>query len=121
LKWRRVLGVLCDKKALLKLKGKFYQTTVRLAMLYGAECWAVKNQHENQVSVQEMRMLHWMSGRTRRVRIRNDTIRERVEVAPIVEKTVENRLRWFGHVERRHVDVVVRRVDQMEESQIKKR
>ena len=33
---------------------------------------------------------------------------------------VENRLRWFGHVERRHVDAVVRRVDQMEESQVKR-
>jgi hypothetical protein len=33
---------------------------------------------------------------------------------------VENRLRWFGHVERRPVDAVVRRVDQMEESQIKR-
>jgi len=29
---------------------------------------------------------------------------------------VENRLRWFEHAERRPVDVVVRRVDQMEES-----
>ena len=53
-------------------------------------------------------------------RIRNDTIRERVGVAPIVEKLVENRLRWFGHVERRLVDAVVRRVDQMEESQVKR-
>ncbi|XP_040866013.1 plant cysteine oxidase 3 isoform X6 [Glycine max] len=38
-------------------------------------------------------------------------------VAPIVEKMVENRLRWFGHVERRPVDSVVRRVDQMERRQ----
>ena len=45
---------------------------------------------------------------------------ERVGVAPIVEKLVENRLRWFGHVERRPVDAVVRRVDQMEESQVKR-
>ena len=120
LKWRRASGVLCDKKVPLKLKGKFYRTAVRPAMLYGTECWAVKNQHENQVSVAEMRMLRWMSGKTRHDRIRNDTIRERVGVAPIVEKMVENRLRWFGHVERRPVDAVVRRVDQMEESQIKR-
>jgi len=53
-------------------------------------------------------------------RFRNDTIRERVGVAPIVEKLVENRLRWFGHVERRLVDAMVRRVDQMEESQVKR-
>jgi len=39
-------------------------------------------------------------------------------VAPIVEKMMETGLRWFGYVERRLVDVVVRRVDQMEDSQI---
>jgi hypothetical protein len=93
LKWRRASGVLCDKRVPLKLKGKFYRTTIRPAMLYGTECWAVKSQHENQVSVVEMRMLRWMSGKTRHDRIRNDTIRERVGVAPIVEKLVENRLR----------------------------
>ena len=31
---------------------------------------------------------------------------------------VETRLRWFGHVERRPMDSIVRRVDQMEGSQI---
>ena len=65
-------------------------------------------------------MLRWMSGKTRQDRIRNDTTRERVGVAPIVEKLVENRLRWFGHVERRPVDAVVRRLNQMEESQVKR-
>jgi hypothetical protein len=39
-------------------------------------------------------------------------------VAPIVYKLVENKLRLFEHVERRPVDAVVRRVDQMEESQV---
>ena len=65
-------------------------------------------------------MLRWMTGKTRHDRIRNVTIRERVGVAPIIEKLVENRLRWFGHIERRPVDAVVRRVDQMEESQVKR-
>ena len=120
LKWRRVSGVLCDKKVPLKLKEKFYRITVRPALLYGTECLAVKSQQENQVSVAEMRMLHWMSGKTRHDRIRNVTIKERVRVAPIVEKLVENRLRWFGHVERRPVDAVVRKVDQMKESYVKR-
>jgi len=64
LNWRRASGVLCDKKVPLKLKGKFYRTAVRPALLYGTECWVVKSQHENQVSVAEMRMLRWMSGKT---------------------------------------------------------
>jgi len=76
LKWRRASHVLCDKKVPLKLKGKFYRTTVRPSVLYGTKCWAVKSQHDNQVSVAEMRMLRWMSGKTRRDKIRNDTIRE---------------------------------------------
>lgn len=39
------------------------------------------------------------------------TILERIiGVTPKVEKMVENRLMWFGHVERRRVDYVVRRV-----------
>jgi len=48
--------------------------------------------------------------------IRNDNIRERVGVVPIVKEMVETRLRWFEHVERRLVDFVVRGVDQMEGS-----
>ncbi|KAL5148302.1 Transcriptional adapter ADA2a [Glycine soja] len=117
MKWRKASGVLCDAKVPIKLKGKFYRTAVRPAILYGTECWAVKSQHENKVGVAEMRMLRWMCGKTRQDKIRNEAIRERVGVAPIVEKMVENRLRWFGHVERRPIDSVVRRVDQMERRQ----
>ncbi|RZC31475.1 Pentatricopeptide repeat-containing protein [Glycine soja] len=117
MKWRKASGVLCDAKVPIKLKGKFYRTAVRPAILYGTECWAVKSQHENKVGVAEMRMLRWMCGKTRQDKIRNEAIRERVRVAPIVEKMVENRLRWFGHVERRPVDSVVRRVDQMKRRQ----
>ena len=42
--------------------------------------------------------------------------REKVGVAPIVEKMVESRFRWFGHMWRRPIEALVRRVDQMEGS-----
>ncbi|KAH1227436.1 Myosin-11 [Glycine max] len=77
----------------------------------------IEKVNENKVGVAEMRMLRWMCGKTRQDKIRNGAIRERVGVTPIVEKMVENRLRWFGHVERKPVDSVVRRVDQMERRQ----
>jgi hypothetical protein len=38
LKWRQGFGVLCDHRVSLKVKGKFYRTAIRPAMLYGAEC-----------------------------------------------------------------------------------
>ena len=82
-------------------------------MLYGSECWTIKRHQEHKMNVTEMRMLKWMSGYTIKDRIQNDYIRERVGVAPISEKMVENRLRWYGHVQRRELDEPVRIVEQM--------
>ena len=101
LKWRQAAGVLCDPRVPHKLKGKFYRTAIRPAMLYGAECWPTKRRHVQQLCVAEMRMLRWICGHTRRDRVRNDDIRERVGVAPIEEKLMQHRLRWFGHIQRR--------------------
>jgi hypothetical protein len=100
LKWRQASGVLCDKKVPQRLKGKFYRTAIRPAMLYGAECWPTKSRHVQQLSVAEMRMLCWFCGHTRRDRVRNEETRDRVGVAPIEEKLIQHRLRWFGHVQR---------------------
>ncbi|GER55389.1 F-box protein At1g55000 [Striga asiatica] len=73
-----------------------------------AECWPTKRKHVQQLSVAEMRMLRWFCGHTSD-RIRNENIRDRVGVAPIEEKLVQHRLRWFGHVQRRPPDAPVRR------------
>ena len=48
-----------------------------------------------------MRMLRWICGHTRMDRVWNDDMRDLLEVAPIEEKLVQHRLRWFGHVQRR--------------------
>ena len=78
LKWRQASGVLYDRRVPQKLKGKFYRIAIRPAMLYGAECWSTKRQYVQQLSVAEMRMLRWFCGYTRRDRVRNEVIRERV-------------------------------------------
>ncbi|KAG2549259.1 hypothetical protein PVAP13_9KG163539 [Panicum virgatum] len=107
MKWRQAYGVLCDKKVPQKLKGKFYRTAIRPAMLYGAECWPTKRWHVQQLSVAEMRMLRWICGYTRMDRVRNDDIRDRLEIAPIEEKFIQHRLRWFGHVQRKPLEAPV--------------
>ncbi|KAG2588942.1 hypothetical protein PVAP13_5NG305343 [Panicum virgatum] len=108
LKWQQASGILCDKRVPQKLKGKFYRIAIRPAMLYGAECWPTKRRHVQQLSVAEMRMLRWFCGHTRRDRFQNEVIRDRVGVAPIEEKLIQHRLRWFGHVQRRPPEVPVR-------------
>ena len=63
------------------------------------------------MDVIEMKMLRGMSECTLKDRIRNDHIRERVGVAPISEKMRDYRLRWYEHVQRRELDVIVRIVE----------
>jgi len=77
-------------------------------MLYGVECWPTKSRHVQQLSVAEMRMLRWFCGHTRRDRVQNEAIRERIGVAPIEKKLIQHRLRWFGHVQRRPSEASVR-------------
>ena len=59
--WKRVSGILCDRRISFRVKGKVYKTVVRPAMMYGAETWAVKKAHEKKLDVAEMRMLRWLS------------------------------------------------------------
>ena len=98
MKWRQASGVLCDKRVPQKLKGKFYRTAIRPAMLYGVECWPTKRRYVQQISVAKIRMLRWICGHTRRDRVRNHDMRDRLGVAPIEKKLVQHRLRWFEHV-----------------------
>jgi hypothetical protein len=70
---------------------------------------STKRRYIQQLSVAEMRMLRWICGHTRLDRVRNDDIRNRLGVAPIEEKLIQHRLRWFGHVHRRRPEALVHR------------
>lgn len=109
MKWRECSGVLCDKRIPNKLKSKVYRTMVRPVALYGAECWPTTRKVEQMIHCMEMKMLRWSLGHTRMDKIRNEAIREKMQVAPITEKLQESRLRWFGHVQRRDPDTVSKR------------
>nr|QQJ42582.1 chitinase 6-2 [Sogatella furcifera] len=111
--WRKMTGILCDRKINEKLKGKIYKTVVRPALMYGAETWAVKKAHEHRLEVTEMKMLRWSCGLTRRDRIRNEIIRNKMKVTEISRKVQEKRLQWYGHVERREDDYVGKRIDRL--------
>ena len=75
----------CKGKRNSVIHGSIILFIYRPAMLYGAECWPTKRRHIQQLSVAEMRMLRWICGHTRRDRVRNDDIRDRLGVASIEE------------------------------------
>lgn len=93
----------------IKTKGKVYKTAVRPTLLYGSEVWATKKIHENKLHTTEMRMLRWAGGVTLKDKVRNEYMRGSFKVAPITDKILESRLRWYGHVMRRPKDYVVKK------------
>ena len=112
--WKRISEILCDRRISLRSKVKVYKTVVRLAMMYGAETWAMQKAQEKKLAVAEMRMLRWMSGVTKLDRIRNERIRGTTKVGEISKKMQESRLKWYGHVLRREDECVGKRVMGME-------
>ena len=57
--------------------------------------------NENNDKYDNMHMYTPYYTMTRKNRVRNDQVREILKVAPLHEKLREERLRWFGHVQRR--------------------
>ncbi|KAK3524928.1 hypothetical protein QTP86_011499 [Hemibagrus guttatus] len=55
--WRKVSGVLCDRKISARIKGKMYRTVVRPAMLYGLETVSLRKRQESELEVAELKML----------------------------------------------------------------
>ena len=98
--WKRCSGELCDRRMPVQLKGKVYKTVVRPARLYGAETWATMRGQEVRLEVNEMRMLRWMCGVTRRDKIRNEHNRGTTRVVQASKKITEKRPKWYGHVRR---------------------
>ncbi|KAK3567038.1 hypothetical protein QTP86_008967 [Hemibagrus guttatus] len=59
--WRKVSGVLCDRKISARIKGKVYRTVVRAAMLYGLETVSLRKRQESELEVAELKMLRFMT------------------------------------------------------------
>ena len=97
--WRKVTGIMCDRKVPAAVKGRMCKTMIRPAMLYGMEAVAVTKGQERKMEVAEMKILRFSLGKMRLDRIDNAVIREKVKVGELVGKIRKCRLRWFGHVE----------------------
>ena len=111
--WRKVSGVLCDRKLSAKVKGKIYKSVVRPAMLYGMETVAVTERQMGKMEVAELKMVRWALGVTRKDKIRNEYVRGTAKIAKLGEKLRNVRLRWYGHVKRREEDYVGKRMMEM--------
>ena len=83
---------------------------VRPVLLYGAETWATTRGQETRLDVNEMRMLRWMCGVTRRDNILNEHTRGTTIVVQASKKITEKRLKCNGHARKMKEGHIVRRL-----------
>ena len=102
--WRRVSGVICDRRLPARVNGKVYNSVVRPAMVYGLETVTVTKKQVQEMEVAEMKMLRFAMGVTRKDK----------KVERLGMKMREGRLRWYGHVMRRDQEYVGRKMMEME-------
>ena len=65
-----------------------------------AVTWATKIEDIRKMQRSEMRMLRWMTGVSLSERKSNECVRSMLAIDDITKVMQQNRLRWFGHIER---------------------
>ena len=112
--WKRVSGVICDRRLPARVKGKVYNLVIRPAMVYGLETAAVTKKQLEEMEVVEKKMLRFAMGVMRKDKIRNENIRSTVKIELLGIRMRECRLRWYGHVMRRDQEYVGRKMMELE-------
>ena len=108
--WRKISGIMCDRKLSAKVKGRIYKVAVRPALMFGLETTTLSKRQVADLEVAELKILRFALGVTRKDKIRNEHIRGTAKVKRLGGKLREARLRWYGHVKRRDAQHVCQRV-----------
>lgn len=69
-------------------------------LLYGAESWILTDRQGSRITAAEMKFLRRTAGKTRRDCVRNERIRQELEIIPLKELLETRQLKWYGHVVR---------------------
>ncbi len=92
--WKKISGILYDKRVPERVTGKIYKTVAQLAMLNATETLNLASRHVRKLETTEMKVCWWTCGHTRKEHVKND-IRNRLEVEKISVLCKKSRLRWM--------------------------
>jgi Reverse transcriptase (RNA-dependent DNA polymerase)/Endonuclease-reverse transcriptase len=91
-------------------KLKVYKAIFCPILTYGSESWILTQNIKSRLQATEMKYLRRVKGITRRDRVRNEAVREELNVEPIMTKIKIQQLKWFGHLTRMHKNRPVKKV-----------
>ena len=73
-------------------------------MIYGSETWPMKVEDQQRLDIAERMMVRYMCGVTLKDKKSSVELIQRLGIDCVSGVVRRNRLRWFGHVERKHDD-----------------
>ena len=76
------------------------------ALTYGCESWVLTEWEKSRLQATEMRVLRKVAGVTRLDQVRNETVRNRLRLEPVLKKVKRGRECWKVKVESRKGSVV---------------
>ena len=81
------------------LKVRIYKALILPIAIYGAESWTLRQADTRQLESFEMRCLQVILGVHLMDRVKNEEIRQRINIPnTICEEVSKRRMKWFGHV-----------------------
>lgn len=93
-----------------KTKMKVFKSIYVPVLTYGSESWVLSQQQERKIQAVEMKYLRRAIGVTRKDRIRNEQIREELEIQPISSIIENKQIGWWGHLQRLKDNIPVKQI-----------
>lgn len=84
----------------LETKKKIINAIFVPTLCYQSQTWALNKSQEQKIIACEMRCLRKAVNKTRRDRVRNEEIRNSINIKPVMHSIEKQRLKWFGHLVR---------------------
>jgi hypothetical protein len=94
-------GILWSEDTRKERKLNIYNALIKSSLLYGSETWRLTENNKRRVEATEMGALRRSSRISRKERIRNVSIRQRIGLEEtIIKETEQNQLTWYGQFQR---------------------
>lgn len=77
---------------------KVYKVIFRPILTFGCESWILTDRNKSKIRAVEMKYLRRVKGVTKRDRIRNEVIREELNIESVEDFIERRQLGWWGHL-----------------------
>ena len=77
---------------------RFHDIVSKPALLYGTECWTLRQRDKSRINRSQRRFLRSLSGVTLKDRIKSEKIRKQCKVEEIIDDIQKYQPKWNQHV-----------------------